>query len=133
MATHRRPELTKGLRAAIVEAINRAQNNIRWKPGKSVQHLAKRIRLGHLPAGATLLEYETIIAAVLHSTNANLYLFFHDDTPYPTLVALIEGIDWLVMVGLDGVIETAFPPSNPDHYLADPAFVFVGLFKELPE
>lgn len=35
------------------------------------------------------------------------------------------------MIGLDGVLETAFPPDDPEGYLADPAFIYLGSVKEL--
>ena len=35
------------------------------------------------------------------------------------------------MLGLDGVLETGFPPENPDSYLADDSFIYLGLLKDL--
>ncbi len=37
----------------------------------------------------------------------------------------------LVMMGLDGVLETAFPPKEPESYLANSMFIYVGLVKDL--
>jgi hypothetical protein len=125
--------ISRSLRLAITEAVQRAQAKIYWKPSKDIQHLTKRIRLGHLPAGATLAEYETVITAVLNDSEAKVYLFLYENIPYPTLVTTVENKDWLVMIGMDGVIETAFPPNNTETYLADPAFVYVGISGELQE
>jgi hypothetical protein len=33
------------------DAICRLRERVRWRPGKSTQHLAKRIKLGHIPVG----------------------------------------------------------------------------------
>jgi hypothetical protein len=45
----------------IVAAVRRLQEGVRWKPGKALQHLAKRVELGHLPVGTILADYEAII------------------------------------------------------------------------
>ena len=55
----------------------------------------------------------------------------HKSKAYPTLMAEVSGEYWLVMIGLDGVMETAFPPDDPEDYLADPAFIYVGVMEEL--
>ena len=36
------------------------------------------------------------------------------------VVAEVEGVRWLVMLSLDGIMETAFPPEDPETYLARP-------------
>ena len=38
---------------------------------------------------------------------------------------------WLVMIGLDGIMETAFPPENPAIYLAHLRFQRLGTLEEL--
>ncbi|MCB0153236.1 MAG: hypothetical protein KDF65_00470 [Anaerolineae bacterium] len=120
-----------GLLSDALKAIREAQNEVLWKPGKGTSHLTKRIRLGHLPAEATLTEYESVIIEVLRNDKAHLYLFSYKNKAYPTLGAEISGEYWLVMIGLDGVIETAFPPDDAEEYLADPAFIYVGVMEEL--
>lgn len=54
-------------------AILAAQPHVRWKLGKDIQGLEKRIRLGHLPKGKTLDEYNQIVAAVLHHQGSEVY------------------------------------------------------------
>ena len=76
---------------AILESLQRARSKIRWKPGKAAPHLAKRVRLGHLPEDATLEKYEEKIAAVLNQPDAGLYLFVYGSSIYPTAIALVEG------------------------------------------
>lgn len=83
--------------------------SIRWKPGKAAPHLAKRVRLGHLPEDATLEKYEETIAAVLNQPDVGLYLFVYGSSIYPTAIALVEGRIWLAMLGLDGVLQTDSP------------------------
>lgn len=132
MADNEGPEpITDDLRRAIGQAIGYAQTGVTWKPDKAAQHLDKRLRLGHLPVGASLAEYESIIATILNDRAAKVYIFFYDNKPYPTIVATVEDDTWVVMMSLDGVMETAFPPDDPEEYLADPAFVYVGTLEAL--
>lgn len=116
---------------AIRESIQRARAKICWKPGKALPHLAKRIRLGHLPGGTALEKYAEIISSVLNQPDAQLYLFVYGSFIYPTAIALVAGRVWLVMLGLDGVLETGFPPESPESYLADDSFIYLGLLKDL--
>jgi hypothetical protein len=115
----------------ITEAIRRLRERVRWRPGKNSQHLAKRIELGHLPIGATLAEYEAIIIRVIRASTAEVFVYRWGDTVYPTIVAEVESVRWLVMVGLDSVMETAFPPEDPEIYLANPRFQRLGTLEEL--
>jgi hypothetical protein len=132
MTTENQPHsVDDKLLATIFEAFRAARTNVQWKSGKDIQHLAKRIRLGHLATDAKLIDYEAIIIEVLNNSEARVYVFFYNDKPYPTLVATVVDKDWLVMMGLDGFMETAFPPDDPVNYLADPAFVYVGVLKEI--
>ncbi|MCY7369092.1 MAG: hypothetical protein LH474_13180 [Chamaesiphon sp.] len=119
-------DLSKVIKAIIV---NRDQ--IQWKAGKAEAHLAKRIRLGHLAENATLADYETIINRVTNDRQARVYVYIYDQILYPTLTTIVEDRLWLVMMGIDGVMETAFPPDNPDKYLNKTAFVYLRILEEL--
>ncbi|WP_413279543.1 hypothetical protein [Floridanema evergladense] len=123
--------IDEGKLIAIFQAIKRVRKEIIWKPGKANSHLAKRICLGHLSDEATLEQYNAIATSVVSSTDANVYLYVYGETIYPTLVANVENKIWLVMIGLDGILETSFPPDDPENYLANSAFVYLGLVKEL--
>lgn len=116
---------------AVFQAIRRVREEIIWKPGKANSHLAKRICLGHLSDEATLEQYNAIATSVVSSTDANVYLYVYGERIYPTLVTNVENKIWLVMIGLNGVLETAFPPDDPESYLANSAFVYLGLVKDL--
>jgi hypothetical protein len=115
----------------ITDAIRRLRERVRWRPGKNIQHLAKRIELGHLPVGTTLAEYEATIIRVISTSTAEVFVYRWGDTVYPTVVAEVEGVRWLVMVGLDGVMETAFPPEDPETYLSNLRFQRLGTQEEL--
>lgn len=118
--------------AALAWAIRQVQGEIRWKPGKAYRHLNKRKDLGHLPPQATLEEYERIIQTIVRHPQAFVYVFRYGDTDYLTIVAPYEEQEWLVMVGPQGVMETAFPPDEPDRYFGDdPRYIPVGTLEEL--
>ena len=118
-------------RERIVAAIRRLREQRRWKPGKAERHLAKRVELGHLDAETTLAEYESLISHVVNTPTAEVFVYGWNDTVYPTVVAEVEGIRWLVMIGQGGVMETAFPPEEPEAYLTDPRFQRLGTLEEL--
>lgn len=122
----------ENLRAQVASAIRQIQSGVRWKPGKGRLHLEKRIRQGHLPPATTLVEYEAIILAIVSHPDAFVFIYRYGSTDYPTLVAPYKGRIWLAMFSLDGIIETAFPPDEPDTYFsADPRYIPVGPAKEM--
>ena len=112
-------------------AIQRLQKRLKWRPGKAAVHLSKRIAPGHLPTEATLADYEAVILRAINTHDAEVFVYLWDDTVYPTAVAELDGTRWLIMMGLDGTMETAFPPEDPDVYLADQRFRRLGILKEL--
>jgi hypothetical protein len=115
----------------IADAIRRLREGVHWRPGKDAQHLAKRIELGHLPVGTTLAEYEAIIIRVINTSRAAVFVYSWGETLYPTVVAEVDEARWLVMIGLDSIMETAFPPEDPEKYLANLRFQRLGTLEEL--
>lgn len=113
------------------ETIRLVRKGIRWKPGKGRQHLDKRIRLGHLKANSTMAECEAIITAVVLDPRADVFIFLFNHEPYPTIVAEVAGRRWLAMANREGLMETAFPPDDPDEYLSDPQFVSLGNVEDI--
>jgi hypothetical protein len=97
----------------VANAIRQVQSSLRWKPGKDIQHLRRRIDLGHLPPDTTVEEYQAIIATILRDPQADVFVYSWGDIPYPTVVSEYSGSRWLVMFSLSGVMETAFPPDDP--------------------
>jgi hypothetical protein len=122
----------KDLQAQVASAIRQVQSGVRWKPGKGHRHLEKRIRQGHLPPATTLAEYEAIILAIVSHPDAFGFVYRYGSTGYPTLVAPYKDRIWLAMFSLDGIMETAFPPDEPDTYFsADPRYISVGPATEM--
>lgn len=119
------------IRGQVLDAIRYAQSRIHWRLGKAEIHLLKRIRLGHLEPGTTLDEYESIIYQVLHDIQAEIYLFTYQWRNYPTPVSSRSERRWLVMIDMQGRMETAFMVEQPETYFADPRFTFLGGYQEL--
>jgi hypothetical protein len=117
--------------AVVVEALRQLRRQVRWRPGKARQHLAKRVALGHLPPQATVATYEALIQAVVQTPTAAVWVYRWGAVTYPTVVTEVEGVCWLVMLGMDGVMETAFPPEDPGTYLGDARFTRLGTLEEL--
>lgn len=119
------------LDAQVVAAIRLVQAGVRWKPGKAQQHLRKRIALGHLEPEAQLDDYEAVISALVHNAYTEVYVYVFKDRIYPVVVGTVGNQRWLAMFGLDGVMETAFPPTDVTSYLSDSRFVRLGTLQEL--
>jgi hypothetical protein len=124
-------ELQSDELSRIREAICKVKAEIQWKAGKDLTHLQTRINYGHLPTSATISAYEAIIKAVLANPSSDVYVFRWQHVLYPTVVGNYQGSLWLVMFGLNGIMETAFPPSEPEQYLADPRFEYIGVLQEV--
>lgn len=59
----------------IVEAIRRLREQVPWKPEKAVQHLAKRVDLGHLPPGTTVAVYDALIRRIVRTPAAEVWVY----------------------------------------------------------
>lgn len=118
-------------RDPVVEALRQLRAQVRWRLGKALPHLAKRVALGHLPPEATMAVYEACIQAVIQTPTAEVWVYRWGETVYSTVVAEVDGVRWLVMLGMDGLMETAFPPEDPVTYLGDPRFTRLGTLEEL--
>ena len=119
------------LRVQIASAIRSVQSQVRWRPGSAARHLLKRRLRGHLPADATLDDYEHIILTVLEDAHAQVYTYWHNDTPYVAIVAVVQSRHWLVMFALDGLMESAYVVEHPDRYLSKPVFEPMGSLSEV--
>lgn len=115
----------------IVKAIKAVRAQIRWKPNSAMHHLQKRKSRGHLPANATLKDYENIILKVLQNKSAEVYHYWYNRMPYVTVVSAIENKHWLVMFSYDGILESCFVLERPERYLDKPGFERIGFLGEV--
>ncbi|MBX2999557.1 MAG: hypothetical protein KF893_13655 [Caldilineaceae bacterium] len=125
------PEISVDELTQIRNAIQQVRSKIEWKAGKDLSHLRTRINYGHLPASATISAYEAIIQFLIADPSSDVYVYRWQHALYPTVVGKYQEALWLVMFGLSGLMETAFPPSDPERYLADPRFEYVGVLQEI--
>lgn len=72
-----------------------------------------------------------LIRRVVQTPTAEVFVYHWGEHTYPTVVAEVDEVRWLVMLGMDGVMETAFPPEDAATYLAHPQFTRVGTLKDL--
>ncbi|MBF2057313.1 MAG: hypothetical protein IGQ45_08825 [Cyanobacterium sp. T60_A2020_053] len=116
----------------LTKAIKLIQSQVKWKSiNKAEIHLAKRIKLGHLPNNSSLDDYQKVIQTIILDDESEIYIFQDNNCFYPTVTNKIDYKFWIVMFSLSGIMETAFPPSNPEKYLKNNPFVYIGKLKEL--
>ena len=60
-----------------------------------------------------MTDYEALILRIVRTPTATVFAYRWGETLYSTVVAEVEGGPWLVMMGLNGLMETAFPPEDP--------------------
>ncbi len=115
----------------IVVALQMIQTEIRWKPGSLDRHLQSRKRRTHLPADATIADYEAIIRQIVAQPLNQVYIFRITTESYVTVVESSADRPWLVMFDLTGLMETAFIVENPSSYLNKAEFLRLGTIAEL--
>lgn len=119
------------LRLLAAAAIRMVRHHVRWKPGKDVQHLEKRIRRDHLAPGTSLDQYNQLIQRILADPESDVYHYPFGQADYFSVISEINGKQWLVLVSAKGVMETAFPPDDLRDYIVQSKYFFLGKLKEL--
>jgi len=111
------------------QIIHIVQNRLTWKPDSAERHLRKRINRGHLPATATLADYEHVIHSIVHQQSAQVYLYWHSSAgslvAYITIVGMVDNKTWLVMFDAAGTLESAYVVERPQYYLSEPEFELI--------
>lgn len=116
---------------ALLQAIRRVRQQVNWPTGSAERHLEKRKSRGHLPATATITDYEHIIQTILQDASAQVYRYWYNRKVYITIAAIIENNVWLVMFSYDGILESAFVVERPERYLSKPGFEQLGQLGEV--
>ena len=129
--TRKHEILTPEERARLLSALHGIRKVVQWKPGKNILHLKKRQKMKHLSLSATLLDYNEAISALIGNEQNIIYLYEFRGTHYYAVRGFLEEKEWLVIFGTGGVMETAFPPENIDHYLEHRGFVPLGRIEEV--
>ena len=109
---------------------NLAKRGPDWKEGKDHHHLNKRKKRSHIPLDWSLEDYNQLIVDIAKELKNETYLYYKDTFDQRYLV--IGDKYWIVMIGEDGIMETAFPPNNYKNYLSeDEGYIFLGTIKEV--
>lgn len=102
----------------------------KWKIGKAVQHFNKRAYHGHIPSDWSLENYNSLIISIANNLNNEAYLYYKD--AFQKRYFVIGNKEWIVLVGEDEIMETAFPPNNYKNYLSSKdGYQFMGIIKEV--
>ena len=93
-------------------------------PSKALRYLCPSLRCvtrgdRRNSTNATLNDYEHIIQAILANPEAQVYIYTYGIDLYPTLTAYNQNRLWPLMLTAEGIVETAFPASNPSNYLSN--------------
>ena len=118
-------------RQTASQAIRTLRRDVRWKPQRDIQHLAKWKIMGHLPDATTIEDYNALIIAILSDASSLVYHYPFGARDYYAVSGKIGDTMWLVIFGEDGILETAFPPGNLSDYLTKRGLVLLGHLEEV--
>jgi hypothetical protein len=118
------------VRTLVKRAIKSVQSGIRWRHDSAAKHLVKRKARRQLPVNATLATYEQIITTIVNDPQARVFVYRHNQRAYPTVVSVIGGEHWLVMLDESGFLESAFVIDRPERYLMRSQFQESGVLEE---
>ena len=119
-------EILDDIRWEIVSVIQSIRQKVVWKPGKDLQHLDKRKSMGHIPQSYMLNDYNQLIQSVVLESTNEVYLYIFGQAHYYGIVGNALGVEWLVLVSSQGVMETAFPPDDVQEYIDKRGFEYLG-------
>lgn len=95
---------------------NMVKNGAQWKSQEILDsHVAKRIKKGDLSIGSTAADYNKKINQVMNNKNVEVYEYSVSEKtgqPFDQKYYIYGDGDWIVMVGENGIMETAFRPSG---------------------
>lgn len=106
------------------------QTEVKWKPDKDRQHLAKRKALSHLSENASIEMYNDLICSLVLGPGM-VFRYRFGGVDYFAVPGVAQGRNWLVIFDVDGIMETAFPPDDIEHYLAKRAFQYLPTVEEI--
>jgi len=115
----------------VADALRRVRAQLRWKPGRDIAHLRKRQRRGHLLAEASMETYNQLIQNLVHAPDSLAYRYPVGEHSYYAIRGRVEQREWLVIFDVQGVLETAFPPTDIEGYLSRQGFEYVGTVGEI--
>lgn len=107
------------------------QNGLLWKPGKAKYHLLKRKNRQHVPYDWEMRDYITLIMNILTDKENDIYIYFKESFNQNYFV-FADGRAWIVIIGENGIIETAMMADRYNHYLDETkGYRYIGKIKEV--
>ena len=119
------------LSVEVAEALRKVRAQRQWKPGRDIAHLRKRQRRGHLLAEAAMETYNQLIQNLVHAPDSLTYRYPVGEHSYYAVRGKVEQREWLVIFDAQGILETAFPPTDIEGYLTRQGFEYVGTVGEI--
>lgn len=102
----------------------------KWKEGHDISHFEKRRYRGHIPVDWGLDEYNLFILELAKETENEVYLYYKNTFEQKYFV--VGNGHWIVIIGENKVIETAFPPDNYQSYISEKeGYIFLGTIREV--
>lgn len=98
--------------SAIVD--NMIKNGPCWKPNKLAIHLEKRKKQGHIPENWTAQDYNDWIMKIVTHEEVEIYNYWLPSFKQDYVVFGLPR--WVVIVGTDGIMETAFEVDRQNYY-----------------
>lgn len=123
--------LSRNDKIRLSDALQKIQKRIRWKPDKDLVHLKKRQKMKHLSISASIPDYEKLILDIVLNDRNVVYLYEFNETHYYAIRGFSQNQEWLIIFGVEGVMETAFPPNDIDEYLEHRGFILLGHIEEV--
>jgi hypothetical protein len=126
--------LDKQIKVIILELLLHInQNGLSWKPGKEEYHLIKRKKRQHVPNDWEIRDYRTHIMNILTDKENKVYIYIRESFEKNYFV-FSDGNAWIVIIGEDGIMETAMIADNYDSYLhPSKGYSYLGQIKEVFE
>lgn len=106
-------------------------HGLSWKPGMDEYHLIKRKKRRHIPEDWTLNDYISLIMNILNDKENDIYIYFKESFLQNYFI-FADGNSWIVVIGEDGIIETAMIADRYDTYLdLSKGYKYIGKIKEV--
>ena len=90
------------------------ESSPQWKVGKLAVHLEKRKRQGQIPQDWTAEDYNNFIVEIVTNPEVEVYRYWLPNFQQSYFVFGLP--KWIVIVGEDGIMETAFEIDREDYY-----------------
>lgn len=104
----------------------------KWKPESDITHLEKRKRRKDIPLDWELKDYNKLILNIMNGKENDIHLY-HLKTFEQEYFVFNDGY-WIIIIGEDSVIETAFLSKNIINYLSlNKGYKYLGKVKEVLE